>query len=398
MSDTGRVIKGALLVAGTTIGGGILGLPVLTSQAGFIPSVCMYLICWLFMACTGLLFLEVSQWMEKDANILSMAKNILGKPGKYFAWVLYLFLFYCLTVAYMVGCGNIIVEVLQNRIPDEWGPIVFTLIFCSLIFIPTALASHLNVWMIIGLAISYLGFVFLGFQYFRIELLQIRDWSYSFKVLPIAFISFAYQGIIPTLANFLDHDAKKIRKAIIVGSFIPLFAYIIWEGLILGIVPPSQPHNLEEALRLGQNAVYSLKFFIKEESVYWLGQAFAFFALLTSFLGVSLGLRDFLADGLHIRKNIPGKIILTFLVLTPPLLIAVTYPHVFLIALEYAGGFGSALLLGLLPIVMTWRGRYSLHFPLQPQIPGGRITLFLLGLFVTFELISEGKQLLNRLL
>ena len=100
------VLAGSLLVAGTSIGGGMLALPVLTAYAGFLPSAVIFFLCWLFMASTGLLFLEVSQWMQRDANIVSMAESTLGKVGKYFAWVVYLFLFYCLTVAYMVGCGN----------------------------------------------------------------------------------------------------------------------------------------------------------------------------------------------------------------------------------------------------------------------------------------------------
>lgn len=397
MHYKGSVLAGSLLVAGTSIGGGMLALPVLTSLAGFMPSVVIYFFCWLFMASTGLLFLEISQWMKGEANIVSMAEQTLGKPGKCFAWVIYLFLFYCLTVAYMVGCGNIVVELSQHRIPDWFGPLLFVLLFAPLILISTAWASHLNIWLVAGLALSYFGFVFLGFYYVNPELLKHYDWSYSLKVLPIAFTSFAYQGIVPTLASYMHHDAKQIRKAILIGSFIPLIAYIIWEWLILGIVPLEGPNGLKDALQKGQNAVQPLKYFIESGSIYWLGLAFAFFALVTSFLGVALGLRDFLADGLSIQKDMKGKILLALLVLLPPLLIAIIYPNIFLIALDYAGGFGCALLLGLLPVLMAWRGRYFLNFPYSPQIPGGKIFLSLLGIFVSIELISEFRQLFMRI-
>lgn len=393
----GSVLGGALLVAGTSIGGGMLALPVLTSQAGFIPSIVIYVFCWLFMASTGLLFLEVSQWVKGDANIVSMAEHTLGRPGKYFAWVVYLFLFYCLTVAYLVGCGNIVVELSQSMIPDWMGPIIFALLFAPLILIPTALASSLNVFLVAGLAFSYFGFVFLGYRYVQTDLLAWQNWSYSMKVLPIAFTSFAYQGIIPTLANHMHHDGKKIRQAILIGSFIPLIAYVIWEWLILGIVPIEGTGGLKEALAQGQNAVHPLKYFIQSGSVYALGQAFAFFALVTSFLGVSLGLRDFLADGLTIRKDAKGKALLTILVFFIPLFIAVSYPHIFLIALDYAGGFGCALLLGLLPIVMTWVGRDQRQTPESDhQLPGGKIVLALLALFVTIEVLGEIKNLFVR--
>jgi len=397
MHYKGSVFGGSLLVAGTSIGGGMLALPVLTSLAGFLPSIVIYLLCWLFMASTGLLFLEISQWMKGDANIVSMAEKTLGKPGKYFAWIIYLFLFYCLTVAYIVGCGNIVSELSPYHISDWLGPLLFAILFAPFILISTNLASHLNIWLVSGLALSYFGFVFLGFHYVQPALIKSHDWSYSMKVLPIAFTSFAYQGIVPTLATFMHHDAKSIRRAILIGSFIPLIAYIIWEWLILGIIPLEGANGLRETLQQGKNAVYPLKYFLYNESVYLLGQAFAFFALVTSFLGVTLGLRDFFADGLNISKDMKGKLWLALLVLLPPLAIAISYPHIFLIALDYAGGFGCALLLGLLPILMVWRGRYFWQFSPNHQLPGGKLVLLFLGIFVSIELISEFRQLFIRI-
>jgi tyrosine-specific transport protein len=392
------VLAGSLLVAGTSIGGGMLALPVLTSHAGFIPSVFAYFLSWAFMASTGLLFLEVSQWMKGDSNIISMARYTLGRAGKISAWIVYLFLFYCLTIAYVVGCGNIFVEFSQNSIPQFAGPILFVALFAPFLLIPTQVAGRFNVWLILGLALSYFGFVLLGFQYVNVDFLTHRDWSYSLYVLPIAFTSFAYQGIVPTLATMMNHDPNKIRKAILIGSSIPLFAYIVWEGLILGIVPYAEPHGLVDTLHLGQTAVYPLKYFINNPWINWLGQFLAFFALVTSFLGVTLGLRDFLADGLKIEKNRRGLLLLVFLVIFPPLVVAILFPHIFLIALEYAGGFGTAYLLGLLPILMIWRGRYVLHLPSEKQLSGGKFVLLLLGLFVSIELVSEGVRLIQRLL
>lgn len=397
MQYKGSVFGGTLLIAGTSIGGGMLALPVLTSIAGFLPSVVVYFLCWAFMASTGLLFLEISQWLKGESNIITMAKSTLGYPGKCFAWILYLFLFYCLTVAYMVGCGYIFVNLSQSLIPDWAGPLFCSIVFAPLILVSTRVVSVLNIWFIAGLGLSYLGFVILGFNYVRPELLEFRDWSYSLKVLPIAFTSFGFQGIIPTLATFMHHDAKNIRKAILIGSFLPLIAYIIWEWLILGIVPVEGPGGMHEALTKGWNAVEPLKFFIENKAVYGLGQAFAFFALVTSFVGVAVGLRDFLADGLNIHKDAKGKVVLACLVLLPPLLIATLYPHIFLIALDYAGGFGSALLLGLLPIMMAWVGRYHLRFPFNPQLSGGRLTLSVMGIFVLIEVVAEFRHLFIRL-
>ena len=55
----GHLIGGTLLITGTAVGVGMLALPVATGPGGFLPAVTIYIICWLFMLCTGLLLLEL---------------------------------------------------------------------------------------------------------------------------------------------------------------------------------------------------------------------------------------------------------------------------------------------------------------------------------------------------
>ncbi|CCB91840.1 tyrosine-specific transport protein [Waddlia chondrophila 2032/99] len=387
-----KLIIGTLLVSGTCIGGGMLALPVLTSLGGFVPSMVIFLLCWLFMAGTGLLFLEVCHWMNGDTNIVSMAGKTLGKGGKAFAWLLYLFMFYCLTLAYIVGCGNLVTEILP--LPAWAGSLVFVAVFSPAVFFGARVVGRVNSLLMVGLLVSYFVFVAIGIPYVNVENLKHIDWPSSLLALPVAFTSFAYQGIIPTLSRYMEFNIRKTRSAILLGSFLPFAAYVIWQWLILGIVPTFSENGLADTLEVGGNAVDPLKFFIKHSSVYTVGQFFAFFALTTSFYGVTLGLLDFLADGLDIKKDAKGKFFLSMLVFVPPLFLAVSYPRVFLTSLEYAGGYGSALLLGLLPILMVWSGRYCQKLPSKYSLFGGRITLVLMLLFVIFEIIFETAHLI----
>ncbi|MBA3957789.1 MAG: tyrosine transporter [Parachlamydiaceae bacterium] len=389
MSNRFGVTIGALLVAGTSIGGGMLALPILTSVTGFVPSLFIYLLCWLFMASTGLLFLEITQWMHKEANIISMANFTLGRAGKIAAWVLYLFLFYSLNIAYIIESGDMVVEFANGQITDWMGPVIFLVLFAQCIVISTAVAAKVNLILMVGLILSYLCFVFLGIPFINPALLNSADWLQAPKALPIAFTAFAYQGIIPTLASYLHYDIAKGRKAILIGSFIPLIAYVIWQTLIMGIVPIEGANGLKAALGEDLNAIQAMKYFINSPSIYAIGQSFAFFALVTSFLGVTLGLRDFLADGLNIQQGKYGKVYLTALIFIPPLLVAMMYPHIFLIMLEYAGGIGCALLLGLLPIIMVWRGRYHFYLKEPQQLLGGKFILAILAIFVICEVAFE---------
>jgi len=51
-----------VLVAGTTVGAGILALPAVTQPAGFIPSTLALTGAWMYMATTGLLAVFKSQF------------------------------------------------------------------------------------------------------------------------------------------------------------------------------------------------------------------------------------------------------------------------------------------------------------------------------------------------
>lgn len=385
-----KICSGSLLVAGTAIGAGMLALPVATAEGGFFPALVMYLICWFFMAATGLLMLEVCLWMPKDANLVSMSYHLLGIRGKMISWVLYLFLFYCLTIAYVAGGGGFITALSHGSLTPKIGILVFTLLFAPLVYLGTKAVDKANMILMIGLIVSYFAFVVLGYKHVNVDLLAHQNWPVALFALPIIFTSFSYQGIIPSLTTYLHSHAKAVRLSIIIGTAIPLLIYIIWECLILGIVPLEGASGLLSAKQQGQNAVFSLREYVTSPWVYGIGQAFAFFALTTSFLGVTLGLVDFLSDGLKVAKIGLKKIALCLAVFFPPIVIACSNPGVFLSALTYAGGIGCALLLGLMPVLMVWVGRYKKGYGIKhAQIGGGKKFLTFLIIFVIFEVIVE---------
>ncbi|MCB1109582.1 MAG: tyrosine transporter, partial [Chlamydiia bacterium] len=353
-----KAIGGALLVAGTAIGAGMLALPVVTGMGGFLPATVIFLICWIFSACTGLLLLEICLWMPNDANLISMAHHLLGPIGKGVAWILYIFLFYCLTIAYVDGGGGFVVALFGGKIPHLLGLIIFSAVFGFCVYLGTAVVDRINFILMIGLGLSFFVFVVLGFTEVKFEYLTRVKWAPAFLALPVMFTSFSYQGIVPSLTTYLERHPKMVRFAILVGTSLPFIGYILWEYLILGIVPALGPDGLQQAEALGQTAVGPLRKIFPDSPIYLTGQFFSAFALTTSFLGVTLGLLDFLSDGLRIAKVGWKKVLLCAIIYIPPIIIVTVNPGIFLKALGYAGGIGCALLLGLLPILMVWVGRY----------------------------------------
>jgi tyrosine-specific transport protein len=386
---SGHVAGASLLIAGTCIGGGMLALPVLTSLGGFVPSLFLFVACWLFMASTGLLYLEVCLWMKGETNIVSMAEKTMGKFGRASAWAFYLFLFYTLTVAYMSVSIEIVQQFTGDNVSESLAVLLFVGLLAPFVYLGATAVDKINSLFMLGLGLSYIAFIVLGAPHVKAANLEHKNWALSLLALPVAFTTFGFQGIIPTVVSYLDFRAKDVRKAIWIGSAIPVFTYMVWEWLIHGIVPVHGAGGLIEALEKNYSAIKPLKALLQDPRVTFVGNSFAFFAVVTSFLGVTLGLRDFLADGLKMEKDRKGRFALCLCIFLPPLLVTLIYPNIFLHALRYAGGFGSAFLLGLLPIIMVWRGRYSLNFTGEKQVAGGKATLVLLLLFIAIELLCE---------
>jgi len=386
----GAVVGGTLLVAGTTIGVGMLALPVATGPGGFVPSLAIYLACWLFMLCTGLLLVEVNLWMPKDTSFISMAEKLFGTWGKAVFWVVYLFLFVTVMIAHVAGGGEVVRQIPGWNLGGTASAIVYTIVFAPVIYLGARMVDRLNMVLISGVVFFYLGFVAVSVSSVKWELLSHGNWGKAALALPILFTAFTYQVIIPTLMSYMERDVKKVRLAIVLGSSIPLLVYVLWQFVILGIVPSQ---NLHEAAQLGQNAVTPLEQFVDSSWIVTSSRWFAFFALTTSFVPLALSFFDFLADGLKWKKTGAHKVALCAVVFGVPTFIAVLYPNIFLVALGYAGGISCAFLFGLMPPVMAWIGRYRMHMPAQTrQLPGGKPALAVLMFFAAVILAGEILQ------
>lgn len=397
MQNYGKVIGGILLVSGTTIGAAMLALPVSTGLAGFFPSVALLLVCWIVMTYTAFLLLEVNLWLGENKNLISMAKATLGKWGEIISWVTYLFLLYALTTAYIAGSGPIVIDAVHaltgHVIPTYVGSIPLLILFGFFVYRGTAYVDHINRILMLGLVIAYVALVILISPHIETSLLQHVHWPALLIAVSVVSTSFGFHIIIPSLTTYLHHDLKKLKTTILIGSIIPVVVYIIWEILALGVVPLNGEHSILNGYNQGTNGAQLLSSILNSTSIAIFAQCFAFFAIVTSFLGVSLSLSDFLADGLKIKKNRSGRLILCLLTFVPPMLFALTDPRAFLSALEYAGAFGVIILLGLLPALMVWRGRYHLHFTSTYKTPGGKVAL--IGV-IAFSLVVVGLELANK--
>lgn len=375
----GSLIGGILLIAGSCIGAGMLALPVITGIAGFSPSVVMFLLAWLFMTGTGLLLLEANLAIGHDLSLISIAERTLGKAGKILCWLLFLFLFYSLSIAYIAASGSILqsitADLLGIEFPAWTGSLLFTGVFAVVIFIGTRHVDYVNRALMIGLILSYCILVMIGSLHINPAYLAVKNWKYSLAALPVLIISFGFHNMIPSLAMYMRGDPKRLRLTVLVGSAIPLIIYLLWELVMLGIIPVQGREGLLNALDQGEAATQALRAVVGKSWINTIAQAFALFAIVTSFLAQSLSLVDFLADGLKISKVGMARAFLVLMTLIPPFTFAFVYPGIFLKALNLAGGFAAVILFGVMPVLMVWKLRYIRKEETTHMVPYGRLLL-----------------------
>ena len=393
MQKKGTLLGATLLVAGTCVGGGMLAFPVATGEAGFIPSLFLMLLGWAFMTLTALYLSEVNLWMEPGSHIITMASRLLGFWGKSVAWLLYLLISYASLVAYTAGGGELFGDFLRLFFPisDLWASIVLVCVFGFIVYLGNIVVGRVNTLLMFGLIASYLLLVLASLQSIDVHNWVRKQWSASFVAMPLLLSIFSFQTIIPSLTIYLKQDGKLLRRAIVYGTLIALIVYITWQAVVLGTL--HLENGLAESLRQGKPAT---QFFGEGTGRPLLGAIadfFAFFALITSFLGIGMGLFDFLSDGLKIPKVRWGALLLGLLIVVPTLLFALNLEQIFLLALDVSGGIGDTILNAVIPASMLLVGRYKRHYTSDVRIFGGKPLIFVV---IAYALLVFSLEILGK--
>ncbi|XP_031473830.1 uncharacterized protein LOC116246216 isoform X4 [Nymphaea colorata] len=361
--DPGSLSSAVFLVAGTTVGAGILAIPAVTQESGFLASSMTCVFCWLYM--------------------VSMAMRTLGKLGVQVACWSYLFIHYALLVAYVARSSDILVT--SFGMPLWESALLFTSVFGSICYFGSQrFIGAVNGILVFGILISFTTLVVLAGSDIQLNSLLKFHLEAIPQSIPVIALAFVYQNVVPVLCTNLEGNLSKVRIAIILGTAIPLVLFLIWDAVILGTVPNFDASNsgvLDPLQQLRSN----------NGLIGPVVELFSFLAIGTSYIGFVLGLSDFVSDLLKqpAGQNRPLPYLLTIF---PPLVLAFLDPEIFFRALDFAGTYGVLVLFGVLPAAMSWSERYNRasSSPItSPLVPGGRLTLSLIAGGAAWVILSE---------
>lgn len=375
----GTVAGAVALIIGTSIGSGILALPQKTSPAGFLPSSLCIITCWGFLLVEAFLLVEInvgllrrkrSRDKETELEVISirtMAQETLGEWGGLLATVTNVFLGYSSMVAYSSKSGEILYHLIN--IPASLSGCFFTFIFAILIALGgTRATDQVNQWLtasMIGLlvAIEVLALLFGGWSGFGGN----GDWGKVPSTIPVVIFSLVYHDLAPVLCAYLEGDIRRIRASVLLGSLVPLLAFLIWNAIALG---------LSQQVDQIADPVESLMR-VKWSGVPFMVETFSLLAVGTSLIGTVLSFSQFFMEQLRnfswsspsteLIEN-PNKLVrirqwcrrnrteftAIAMVVAPTLVVSTNFPDAFTAATDIAGGYCMTVLYGVIPPAMAW--------------------------------------------
>jgi len=379
--NTSKIIGCILILVGTCIGAGILALPLVSAAAGFTMSALLATGIWILMTVTALLVLEINLTFPNDSNSLGvMAKKILGRSGQAVTWITLLLLLYSVLAAYTSGASALfhsMFHLVGNINFPNWGSaLLFVGILGGAVFWSTKTVDYTNRFLMVFKGLFLIASIALLMPYVDLPKImphqEIHHSKYLGAAAPIFLTAFTFHMLIPSLRNYLKNDNRKeLWLIVICGTTIPFILYLLWLIANLGTVPLLGEVNSFTAIKRANTSVEGLvgaiSAIVNNKLVTTAIGGFSNISMATSFLGVGLGLFDFLADGFKRSNTRFGRLQTSLLTFIPPLIFALYYPEGFVIALGYAAIF-IAILLVILPAIMAYSLRQTGKVKLDTNI------------------------------
>ena len=276
-----KLFRASALLTGTIIGAGVLGIPYVVAQSGFLTGLLTILILGVAILLMNLFMGEIVLRTPGNHQLPGYAERYLGKWGKRVAIASMFLVIYGALVAYIIGEG-VALSAIFGLTPLIFSTIFF--IFVS-IFIFIGLKAITKYELLFASIVLLLILLISGFAIFssQFNISNLAEFNIAKMLIPYGVILFAFAGAasIPEMKEYLTHDRKKLKRAIILGSLIPIASYILFAFTTIAITGTSTTEIA--TIGLGNYLGGSMILF---------GNIFAVFAMLTSFLTLALAMKE----------------------------------------------------------------------------------------------------------
>lgn len=358
---------------GTVIGAGVLGIPYVIAQSGLLLGIINLLVIGFALLVLHLCLGEISLRTKGLHQLSGYMEKYLGKWGKHFMTFSMIVGIYGAMTAYLIGEGQIFKTILGIGHPLLYSLIFFVLV-SIIIFIGLKATGRAEMIVTTLMILVVLGIGLLSISQINPENYSGIHWQNIF--LPYGVILFAFVGTaaIPELREELEKEKYKMKKAIFIGSIIPIAIYLFFTLIVVGLIGLTNFNALAPNERI---ATVALSLYTSP----WLGLAaniFAAFAMFTSFIGLGYALKGMFEFDYHFKK-----LWAFFLTIIPPILIAFSNLTNFIAVIGFTGAIAGGVD-GILIMLAYWKAkRFGQRKPEYSLKIGKILTGLLILMFAT---------------
>ncbi|MGI0119126.1 aromatic amino acid transporter [Zooshikella sp. RANM57] len=387
MNTKPSLLGGSCIIASVCVGAGMLGLPSAGAGAWTIWSLLAITLTMIVMTISSWMLLEAFKHYDLKVSFNTVTKNMLGDKINMFNNLAVYFVGGILLYAYITSSGLILQEILN--INSKIASVLFVILFSSFVWHSTRAVDRISVVLIAFMVLSFI-FGVSGLT-LSVDMSVLFDTinqeaeyaPYALAMFPVALTSFGYHHSVASMRAYYGEE-RRAKYAIFGGTIIALGLYFLWIFCIFGNLPRS---DFSPIIEQGGNVdalLGALGSVIESEKVAKAINAFSMAAILSSFIGVGLGVFDFLADCFKFEDCKRGRTKTWFVTFIPPLILSLLFPFGFVTAIGYAGGIAT-IWTCIIPALLAKKSRTMKSGNEGFIVSGGSFILtfvFLFGVFI----------------
>ncbi|MCK5449432.1 amino acid permease [Candidatus Pacearchaeota archaeon] len=358
-------------LTGTIIGAGILGIPYVFAQSGFLIGLFWLIALGAVMIFVNLVLGEITLRTKGIHQLPGYSEKYLGPWGKYAMFFAMLFGIYSALLAYLIGEGESFSRLIPGNVNPIFFGIAFWIVMTLLLREGLKGLKKIETWGVMGIIVIILG-IFIKFVP-QVQPSNLLTFNLPSFALPIGVIMFALLGFtsIPELRQEIKGKEKLFKKAIVIGTIIPIFLYILFSLIFVGILGK----NVTEVATLSFGPFITV---------------LGIFTMFTSYFVLSYSIRDTFKYDLKTSKTI--NFFFTSLV---PLILYLLVSRFNLIGFVSILGIGGVISGGLTGILVILIGRKAktqtrngkdpeIQMPIILPIAAILIFIFIAGIIMEF--------------
>lgn len=287
-------------LAGTIIGAGIFGLPYVAKESGFVITAFFLLLLGGAVLTVHLVFGEIVLRTRERHRFPGYARVYVGGKTAAAAVLVDVVGVFGAMLAYLV-VGGVFLHLIfgpMADVPVAWYVVVFWVLLSLAILRGLRTVARLELMLSIVLLLAFAIIAVVSFDKIEFSNLLHVSWDNAFAPYGVVLFALGGASAIPELREILRLETKLLRRAIVIGTVLPIVLFLGFTAVVLGVSGGATTQDALSGLArfLGSGIVLPIAVF---------GVA----SVASSYLVMGLYLKNVFHLDLGARKGVAGALV-----------------------------------------------------------------------------------------